>query len=42
MMVGYSVALTVAVASVAGTVTVLLTLRPYRKDYALVASASIS
>jgi MFS family permease len=42
MMVGYSVALTVAVASVTGTITVLLTLRPYRKDYALVASASIS
>ena len=29
MMVGYSVALTVAVASVAGTITVLLTLRPF-------------
>jgi MFS family permease len=46
MMVGYSVALTVGVASVAGVCIVLATLRPYRRHYELTngtpAPASIS
>jgi MFS family permease len=35
LMVGYSVALTVGVASVVGVIVVLVTLRPYRRHYAL-------
>ena len=39
LMVGYSVALTVGVASVAGVIIVLATLRPYRRDYQLMHGA---
>jgi MFS family permease len=35
MKVGYSIALTVALSSITGVITILLTLRPYRRHYAL-------